>query len=60
MLLVGVSHPWGCNLHFVERKDMEWYYPFTTKTKGDAIHSRVMFVDARSKTRNKRRAAGTP
>ncbi len=52
MLLVGVSHPWGCNLHYVERKDMDWYYPFTTKTKGDAIHSRIMFVDRNSKIKD--------
>lgn len=52
MLLVGVSHPWGCNLHYVERKDMDWYFPFTTKTKGDAIHSRIMFVDRNSEIKD--------
>ncbi|MND86222.1 hypothetical protein D3C80_781770 [compost metagenome] len=52
MLLVGVCHPWGCNLHYVERKDMDWYFPFTTKTKGDAIHSRIMFVDRNAKIKD--------
>lgn len=56
MLLVGVSHWWGCNLHYVPRDEMEWHFPFTTKTKGDAIHTRVMFVDARSKSSRRRRA----
>jgi len=43
--LVGVSHEWGCNLVYVPFKDKDWFFPFVTKTKGDGLHSRIIWVN---------------
>lgn len=40
---VGVCHPIGMSLHFVLRKDIDWFYPFVTAKNADGPHSRVLY-----------------